>query len=159
MINTKKVARRKLRFESIDEVLVDVDRIVAAARAGTLQSTGNWTPGQVMAHLAAWIEYGYDGYPLKTPWFIRIVLKLLLPGILKNGAKPGVKIPGVSGGTTGQDDQPLDQAAERLKRAFLRLNSDQNCPYDSPGFGKMSHQDRIRLNLRHAELHLSFLAY
>ncbi len=48
-------------LKSIDEVLADVDRLVAAAHAGTLQQIGNWTPGQVMAHLAAWIEYGYDG--------------------------------------------------------------------------------------------------
>lgn len=160
MINTKKVARRKLRFESIDEVLVDVDKIVAAAQAGTLQSIGNWKPGQVLAHVAAWIEYGYVGYPVKTPpWIIRFILKRMLPGMLNGGMRPGVKIPGVSAGTTGQDDQPLDQAAERLKKAFLRLKSGEQCDYDSPAFGAMSHQDRILLNLRHAELHLSFLAY
>ncbi len=73
------VARRKLRFESIDEVLADVDKVVAAAHAGTLEQLGNWKPGQVMAHLAAWIEYGYVGYPLKTPWFIRMILRLTLP--------------------------------------------------------------------------------
>lgn len=157
MINTKTSARRALQFSSVDQVLSDIDNIVAAAHAGTLQQVGNWKPGQVMAHLAAWIEYGYDGYPMKTAWMIRMILRLMLPGILKNGMKPGVKIPGVSNGTTGQDDQPLDQAAERLKKAFIRLNSGEQCPYDSPGFGAMSHEDRIRLNLRHAELHLSFL--
>lgn len=160
MINTKKVARRKLRFESIDEVLVDVDKIVAAAQAGTLESIGNWKPGQVLAHVAAWIEYGYVGYPMKKPlWIIRFIMKRMLPGMLNSGMSPGVKIPGISGGTTGQDDQPLDHAAERLKKAFLRLKSGEQCDYDSPAFGAMSHQDRILLNLRHAELHLSFLAY
>ena len=157
MINTQQVNRRQLRFESIDEVLADVEKIVAAAHAGSLQQTGNWTPGQIMAHLAAWIEYGYDGYPIKTPWFIRMILRLTLPGLLKNGMKPGIKIPGVSRGTVGQDGQPLDQAAQRLQKAFLRLKNGEQCTYDSPGFGAMSHEDRIRLNLRHAELHLSFL--
>lgn len=157
MLNTKTVTRRQLKFESIDQVLADVDQIAGAARAGALKQLGNWTPGQVMAHLAAWIEYGYDGYPVKTPWFIRMILKFALPGILKNGMKPGVKIPGVSGGTTGQIDQPLDEAAERLKKAFMRLKNGEQCTFDSPAFGAMSHDDRIRLNLRHAELHLSFL--
>ncbi|MCC6508131.1 MAG: DUF1569 domain-containing protein [Pirellulaceae bacterium] len=158
MINTAKVERRKLRFESIEEVLADVDSLVASAQAGTLQSVGNWTSGQVMAHLAAWIEYGYEGYPVKAPpWILRFILKLMLPGMLKHGMRPGVKIPGIAGGTTGQEDQPLDQAAARLKKAFLRLNSGEQCSYDSPAFGPMSHADRIRLNLRHAELHLSFL--
>jgi hypothetical protein len=150
--------RRVLRFESIDEVLADVDKILAADRAGTLKAIGNWRPGQVLAHLAAWIEYGYVGYPVKRPpWFIRFILKRMLPGMLKKGMSPGVKIPGVAGGTTGQDDQPTEQAAERLKTAWLRLKNGEQCTYDSPGFGAMSHEDRIRLNLRHAELHQSFL--
>ncbi len=157
MVDTKKATRRLLRFETIDDVLADIDQLVAAAHAGTLQQLGNWKPGQVFAHVAAWIEYGYDGYPMKTSWFIRMLLRMMLPGLLKNGLKPGAKIPGVPGGTTGQDDQPIDEAAQRLKKAFLRLKSDEHCPYDSPGFGAMSHADRIRLNLRHAELHMSFL--
>lgn len=157
MIDTKKVTRRKLQFQSIDDVFADIDKVVAAAHAGTVQSLGNWKPGQVFAHLAAWIEYGYVGYPVKTPWFIAFILKRLLKGILKNGMRPGVRIPGLSAGTTGQDDQPVDEAAERLKRAFLRLKNGEQCPHDSPAFGSMSHEDRIKLNLRHAELHLSFL--
>ncbi len=79
--------------------------------------------------------------------------------LLKNGMKPGARIPGLSAGTVGQDDQPLDQAADRLKKAFLRLQNGEQAKYDSPGFGAMSHEDRIKLNLRHAELHLSFLKY
>lgn len=158
MTDTKTVARRQLQFDSIDAVLADVDNLLAAAHTGSLQQLGNWKPGQVFAHLAAWIEYGYNGYPMKTPWFLRILLKLMLPGLLKNGMKPGVKIPGISGGTTGQDDQPIGEAAERLKQAFMRLKKGEKCSYDSPAFGAMSHEDRIRLNLRHAELHLSFLA-
>ena len=44
MIDTSKVQdRRKLRFHSIDDLLADVDRIVAAEKAGTLRRTGNWT--------------------------------------------------------------------------------------------------------------------
>ena len=159
MTNTDKQQRRKLRFETIESVLADVDAVVAAAHAGQLQVLGNWTPGQVLAHLAAWIEYGYEGYPLKAPpWILRVLLRFMLPGMLKKGMRPGVKIPGVSGGTVGQDDQPIDQAAARLKQAFGRLKNGEKCSYNSPAFGAMSHEDRIRLNLRHAELHLSFLS-
>ncbi len=94
MVDTKKATRRLLRFETIDDVLADIDQLVAAAHAGTLQQLGNWKPGQVFAHVAAWIEYGYDGYPMKTSWFIRMLLRMMLPGLLKNGLKPGAKIPG-----------------------------------------------------------------
>ncbi len=71
-VNTAKVRdRRQLQFNSIDEVLSEIDRIVSADQAGTLRHLGNWTPGQIMGHVAAWTNYSYDGYPLKPPpWFI-----------------------------------------------------------------------------------------
>ena len=63
MIDTGKVQdRRKLRYQSIDELLADMDRIAAADKAGKLRCTGNWTAGQAMGHLAAWINYSYEGY-------------------------------------------------------------------------------------------------
>lgn len=154
----KVTGRRDLQFESIHDVLQDIDRIVSAHRAGTLKALGNWTPGQILAHLAAWIEYGYEGYPVKAPpWMVRFILKRMLGRFLKRGIPRGVRIPGIPQGTVGQDDMPLEEAAKRLRGAFERLSNDKSCMYASPAFGPMSHEDRIRLNLRHAELHLGFL--
>ena len=43
-IETGKVQeRRRLRFNSVDELRAEIDRIVAAERAGTLRRSGNWT--------------------------------------------------------------------------------------------------------------------
>jgi hypothetical protein len=43
-VNTAKVAGpRLLRFESIDQALAEVERIVEAERAGRLKRLGNWT--------------------------------------------------------------------------------------------------------------------
>lgn len=53
----------------------------------------------------------------------------------------------------------LADAAERLLVALRRLEQRQQADYDSPAFGPMSHEDRVRLNLRHAELHLGYLSY
>jgi hypothetical protein len=159
-INTRAVKRRQLRFESVDEALRDLEGIVAAHRQGRLRALGNWTPGQALAHVAAWIEYGYDGYPIgPPPWFVRPLLKMLLKRQLRNGMPGGVRIPRVPGGTVGQDDMPVEQAAERLRAAFERLRNREPARYDSPAFGPLSDDDRIKLNLRHAELHLSFLDY
>jgi hypothetical protein len=160
-VNTAKVAgRRTLRFANIDEAFQEIDYIVAADKAGRLRTLGNWTPGQILGHVAAWIEYGYDGYPVKPPpWFIRIILRMLVKKYLRRGMPAGVKIPGAKEGTYGTEVLPLREATERLRRAFLRLKSGEPAPYDSPAFGVMSHAERIELNLRHAELHLSFLTY
>lgn len=67
--------RRLLHFNSIDEIFAEMDRIIAADRAGTLRRAGNWTAGQAFGHLAAWIDYGYEGYPMKTPWLVKVIAK------------------------------------------------------------------------------------
>ncbi|MCA8989534.1 MAG: DUF1569 domain-containing protein [Planctomycetaceae bacterium] len=151
---------RVLHFNTVADCREEVRRILAAEEAGQLQSTGNWTAGQNLSHVAAWIEYAYEGFPVKPPpFFVRWILRWQLPKMLKSSMPRGVKIPGVPGGTTGMDDVPVDQAGARLLAALDRLESNENAPYTSPAFGDMSHVDRVQLNLRHAELHLGFLSY
>jgi len=159
MIETAKVTdRRHLQFNSIDDVLADIDRIVAAEKAGTLRHTGNWTPGQAMGHVAAWINYGYEGFPMKAPpWPIRVILKFIVKGYLKKGMRPGVKIPGTKDGTYGTDQLSTEEGAARLRAALLRLKNGEPARFVSPGFGPMSEADRIKLTVRHAQLHLSFM--
>lgn len=151
---------RKLRFESIADCKAEVERILAADQQGILQSCGNWTAGQILSHIAAWIEYAYEGYPIKAPpFFIRWILKIGLRKMLEHGMSKGVRIPGIKEGTTGMEDVPTAQAADRLIAALNRLAKDDAIKEPSPAFGSMSHQDRIKLNLRHAELHLGYLSY
>ncbi|MGV3485297.1 MAG: DUF1569 domain-containing protein [Planctomycetaceae bacterium] len=151
--------RRMLRFASIDELLAELERIEAADRRGTLRTMGHWTAGQILAHLAAWIEYAYEGYPVKPPpFFVRWILRRMLRKILRDGMRPGVRIPGVQGGTTGADEMQTREAAQRLRNALQRLASREPARFASPAFGEMSDDDRIQLTLRHAELHLSYLS-
>lgn len=151
---------RKLRFETIEDCEAEVGRIVAADKEGRLSSCGEWTPGQNLAHIAAWIEYAYEGFPLKgPPALIRWFMRLRLRKMLATGLPRGVRIPGVKGGTAGMDDMSTADAADRLLKALQRLVSAETAPYDSPAFGPMTHAQRIQLNLRHAELHLGYLTY
>jgi hypothetical protein len=152
--------RRKLWFDSIDELYDELEQIKTAEADGRLRTLGSWTPGQILSHLAAWVEYAYEGFPMKpAPWLIRVFLRWQLKKYLRGGMPSGVRIPKVEGGTTGADDLPFDEAAGRLRVALERLQSDEPARYDSPAFGALSHEQRIQLNLRHAELHLSFLQY
>ena len=150
--------RRNLRLESINDVIADVNRIAAADASGGLRVTGNWSAGEILTHLSAWIEYAYDGYPIDAPpWVIQQVLKFHLRSILKNGMKPGVNIPGVEGGTVGQEQVDCDVACRRYLVALNRLASSEGAKYPSPAFGKLEKDKLVKLNLRHAELHLSFI--
>ncbi|MGE0758598.1 MAG: DUF1569 domain-containing protein [Pirellulaceae bacterium] len=151
---------RRLHFESIDDCVREVQQIREADQTGRLRAIGNWTPGQILAHIAAWIEYGYEGYPISPPpFFVRWILRWRLKSILSRGMPRGVRIPRVEGGTSGMDKLPTAEAVDRLLAALARLQRAEQAPFDSPAFGRMSHDDRIRLNLRHAELHLGYLVY
>lgn len=160
VVETKHVRRRGIILNDLDEYLAEIDRILEAERAGRLKTNGNWTVGQNLAHLAAWIEYNYTGFPMSPPpWPIRYILKTFMKKkYLRDGLPQGVKIPGQKHGTTGQDTMTTPDAAERLKRAINRLRNEPPV-HPSPAFGALTHDETIRLNLRHAELHLGFLAY
>jgi len=156
-VDTGKVTgRRLLRFESIDQVLAEVDHLFEAERAGRLRRAGNWTLGQVLGHLACWAEYAYTGAPLKVPFFIKWFLRLRKETFLYSPMRAGVKIPGVAGGTLATEPMPLDEALGRYRRALERLKVE---PPASPNviFGHLTHAEWTALQLRHAELHLGFL--
>jgi len=158
--DTKSVQRKELRFLTVDDCLAELDRIEAAEKGGQLTTIGNWSPGQIMAHLAAWIEYGYVGFPMKPPpFFVRWLLKLMLKKMLKTGTmEAGGNIPGVEGGTYGQEEMETLAGIERYRAALMKMQSEP-VVYDSPAFGKVPDEVRIKVNLMHAQLHLSFLNY
>jgi hypothetical protein len=158
-INTSKVTdRRKLRFNAPEDLWRDIDRVVAGELSGKLRCTGNWTAGQTFGHLAAWTSFPYDGYPstLRPPWFVKLILKGRKNKYLNDGLPAGVRIPKVEGGTVATEQLVLDEGLDRLRKAWDRLRTSPPA-VPNPIFGPLSHQEWIQLNLRHAELHLSFL--
>jgi hypothetical protein len=156
-VETRKVTgRRILRFESIDELMADVNRLAEAERQGRLRRLGNWTLGQTLGHLARWAEFSYIGAPLKVPFYITWIVRLRKRKCLYKPMRPGVRIPGVTGGTLATAPVPLEDGLARMRRLMERLK------FEAPTkpqviFGRLSHDEWIALHLRHAELHLGFL--
>jgi hypothetical protein len=157
-IDTGKVAgRRLLRFESIDQMLAEVDRLVQAERAGRLRRLGNWTLGQALGHLGVWAEYSYTPAPVTAPFLIKWFMRLQKRRFLYGPMRAGIKIPRVPGGTLATELMPLDAALPRFRRAMERLKTESPTA-PSPLFGLLTREEAVALNLRHAELHLGFLA-
>lgn len=158
MIDTKQIKdRRTLRFENFDEVLRDAEKLAEAERRGTLRTTGNWSLGQALGHLAFWANAPFDGYPdmPRMPWLMRMLLPLFKNRFLNKGMPAGVQIRGVPAGTFGVEPMATDQALPALRSALERMDREQPTA-PNPIFDHMTHAEWIKLNLRHAELHLSF---
>ena len=148
--------RRTLRFEKVDEALADVRALAELERAGKLTCLGKWTFGQILGHLATWVDYSYDGVPMKVPFFVRWMVRPFKKRFLNSPMRVGGKIPKVPGGTLALDVYSSEEGVARFERSFTRLRE------EAPGlphllFGVMTHEDWIKMHLRHAELHLSFL--
>lgn len=150
--------RRVLRFNTIADMRRDLDALEAAHHRGTIRRTGNWTEGEIFTHLAAFINFGYDGYPeeVSPPWLLVLLMRPFRNRFLNKGFPAGVRIPGVKQGTIGIDDVPFDAGLARLRAALDRLEK-VDPPIDSPAFGHLTHAGKIKMTLRHAELHQSFL--
>ncbi|HEX8521375.1 MAG TPA: DUF1569 domain-containing protein [Tepidisphaeraceae bacterium] len=153
----EKRQRRELKFTRIDEAIAEAERLAAAERAGQLEQHGNWTLGQTLGHLGTWTNFAFDGYPefLKAPAPMRWLFRLFRNVILTRGFTAGIKIRGVPEGTVGIEKLPTDEGFEHFRAAMTRLKSSEPTLIN-PMFGKLSHDQWIQLNLRHAELHLSF---
>ena len=156
-IDTRKVTdRRVLHFQQIDDALADAQQLETAQRVGGLRCIGNWTAGQILGHLAAWVDYSYDGMPFSAPWLMRLMLRPMKRRLLYSPMPAGARIPRLPGGTVGFDPLPFDEGLARFRRSFERLKVE---PPQRPHalFGRLTHEQWMCLNLRHAELHLSFL--
>jgi Protein of unknown function (DUF1569) len=155
-IDTAKVSnRRTLRFETWDDVLNEAHRLAESERAGKLQQLGNWSLGRTLGHLGAWINYGFDGYPLKLPAIIPFLIRPFRRRILYKPMRAGSKIPKVPGGTIATEVLSLDEGLTCIEKAIDRAKH-QSPIYPSPLFGRLNAEQFQALHLRHAELHLGF---
>jgi hypothetical protein len=155
-INTKHVKRRQVRYETLDDAMTDMKAMAVLERENKLNQLGNWSLGQAIGHVATWAEFAFTPNPLpRPPFFIRMLLPLLRGRFLNKGFPAGVMIPGVEGGTIGTEPMPTHAAIERFVAVADRLQHEAPTQ-PSPAFGRMNQKDGIKLQLRHAELHMSF---
>jgi hypothetical protein len=150
------VTRRRLRFGGPEGALADAREIARADAAGRLRRGGNWSAGQVFNHLAAWIEFGFAGFPVVAPARLRERTLAAKDRALREGLIENFRMPGVPGGTVGADHAPTPEALGRLERARAML--DMGTPtHEHPFFGPLTRAEWIEPHLRHGELRQGYL--
>ncbi|HEY8503594.1 MAG TPA: DUF1569 domain-containing protein [Gemmataceae bacterium] len=161
-VNTKAVSeRREVRLDTYEDLLAEVDRVVAAEREGRLRALGNWTPGQIFQHLGRWIEFAIDGFPFRYPWWVRVPGRVLTAvswrWFYKTALKPGFRNPGEAKAVEPEASVSLEEGADYLRRQVRRVLDGEKMQQPSPGGWRLSHGQWEWVQLRHAEMHLSFL--
>ena len=161
-INTRSAPRRELSFHCTGCLKEELARIEDAHRKGTLTHTGNWTAGENLDHVAKAWEFAIDGFQseVKVPWFIR-----LIASTMKGRMTSGKTLPaGFKMGKGGESFLPtpgttVEAGLGRLRAVVDRLDAGTKCTKPSPAFGALTHDQWMRLNLGHAQLHLGFVSY
>ena len=153
-INTGKVAdRRQLHFASLEEIAAEVDRLTANPY---LNALGNWSPAQIIEHLARALHSSIDGAPPIMPGFIRAVVSLFIKRrMLTRPMSPGFQLPAKANWLI---PEPLElcESLVHFRHGIARLRSEtKRLPH--PVLGTLTAEEWEQLHCRHAELHLSFL--
>jgi hypothetical protein len=152
-INTAKVAnRRELHFDSLQQILDEVERLDPA----TTKTLGNWSGGQILRHLAIVINGSIDGTALRFSWILRMMGRMLKKRILAKGMMPGFQMKGKSAEILVPPATSWEEGLACFRQAIHRLETESK-RQRSPFLGPMTREDWDRLHCRHAELHLSFL--
>ncbi len=154
-VNTKTVdGRRKLRFNSLDEMLAEAENLAAS----DVKMLGNWTLAQIFEHLAAALNSSIDGSSFRPPLFVRLVVGLFMKKkFINRGLPSGFTIPKEAEAQfLPKDDIATDAALADMRSAVERLKStdQRSC---NPVFGQLTRDESDQFQLRHAEMHLSFV--
>jgi Protein of unknown function (DUF1569) len=144
--------RRELKFDNLDQVMPEVDRLVRG-----YTTVGKWTLGQICNHLAAGIRMSVHGYEGKPPaWLVRKMLgPMIFKQILRSGKFPeGSRSPDVFVPKPGLDDRT---EAEGLRATLAEFAAHQGPLPESAVFGPVTREQWTQLHKIHCAHHLTFV--
>ena len=152
-INTKQViGRRTLRFNSLDDVLADLDTL----EGKPLKTLGNWSVGQILLHLAIPMNASLDGVKIPAPWYLRLFAPLVKGRLLKGKMPSGFKLPKAAAEVLIPGPASTEEGFAELRKAIARFkNNVPNVPHTF--LGKLTLDEWNTIMCRHCELHLSFI--
>lgn len=160
LINTKRASRRELSFHCTGCLREELASLQAAHNAGTLTYTGNWSEGEILDHVAKLWEMSFDGFPREASpnVLIRLIARLMKGKFTSGKTLPaGFNLPKRASFMMPALGASFDAGMARMMRVLDRLDRGEQMTIASPAFGRMTHDEWLRLHLGHAQLHFGFL--
>ena len=163
VVDTGRISeRRPVRLPTLEDLVFEVDRVAAAATAGSVRPLGNWSPAQVLWHIGRLIELSFDGFPFRyrrgPTWITRLFRLLAWRWLIALAFRPGFQNPPEAAALEPEPSVSLAEATAYLKRQIARVRGGERMTQECSVEGPYTHEQWVYIHLRHAELHLSFLA-
>jgi hypothetical protein len=154
--------RRAVRLQTIEGLRAEVERVVAAVAAGRVRPLGNWSPAQVFWHLGQLIALSFDGFSWRyrrgPQWLTRTFRFLAWRWMIRLALRPGFRNPPEAAGVEPAATVTWEEAVAHLRGQIERIRRGERMTQESAVEGPYTHEQWVYIHLRHAELHLSFLA-
>ena len=148
-INTRKVeGRREVCYKSLDDLLEDA---VRCAADGSM-TIGNWSISQIYQHLTVVLHQGIDGFPSSGFLPLRLIAMMFFKNkMLRDGLSPGYNNPRLK-----PADIPIADALAQFVTAIERFQANPERAAH-PWWGVFTSEQAVQFQMRHAELHMSFI--
>ena len=150
--------KRKPKFADFDAMMADVNELAAKG----YERSGNWNLGQACSHVADWMRFPMDGFPV-PPLPIRMMFWVMKKTVVP-GMKRKILAEGFEGGMmTAPETVPKaeefsdQQGVAKLQEVVDRLKVYNGDLHESPLFGSMDKEMAIKVALLHAEHHFGYL--
>ena len=155
MVRTSRVTdRRGLHFTSMHDILDDVEYLDSGDPPRT---TGNWSGGQIVHHVATFIDFSIDGFPVPRPALpIRLLGRLIRKRALSHPIRSGYRLPRKFALLAPGPGITWEDAVEHMSETVARLRTERMTA-SSPLLGRLTHEQWEQFHCRHAELHFSFM--
>jgi hypothetical protein len=145
--------RRPVNYRSLTEVLTEAETAAASGAA----TTGNWSLGQILEHLATAIDRSIDGFNFTVNWPTRLLGRFVFKRrMLRDGMPTGIRLKGSAIKDLVPPATTVEAGLASLRRAIGRFQTEGRRAAH-PVFGTLSPEESLALQLRHAELHMSFV--
>lgn len=147
-----KPARPDLRFDSLDEMLADVDRL----RSGPTEQAGQWNLAMILDHMAKAIN-AHDNpkvKPMRRP--LRWIVRAAVHRIVRRGRYPSIKFPAPKR-MQPDPNVSLESTYAEFRAAVESLRAITSPILTDTPFGDLPVDEFVKLQLLHGAHHLGFL--
>jgi hypothetical protein len=145
-------ARPELKYNSLDEMLTDVDRL----RSGPVEQAGQWNLAMTLDHMAKAIT-AHDNpmvKPMRRP--LRWIVRAAVHRMVHRGRYPSMRFPAPKR-IRPDPNVSLELTYAEFRSAVESLRTMQSPIVANTPFGDLSLDEFIKLQLLHGAHHLGFL--